>query len=104
MRQASIRSSPVVEPLMPILGSIRPIENPGSVASTMNAVIPASARANTTYVCATPAFVMNRFVPSSTQSSPSRRARVPRAWASEPAAGSVRAYAAIHSPLAQRGT
>ena len=48
IRQPSIRSSPVVEPLIPILGSIRPIENPGSVASTMNAVIPASARANTT--------------------------------------------------------
>ena len=38
----------MVEPLIPILGSIRPTENPGSVASTMKAVIPASARAKTT--------------------------------------------------------
>ena len=38
-----------------------------------------------------PAFVMKRFVPSSTQPSPSRRAVVRSAAASEPASGSVSA-------------
>src|SRR6185312_14139087 len=47
---------------------------------------------------------MKRLTPSSTQPSPSRRALVASAPASEPAPGSVRAYAAIHSPLAHFGT
>ena len=32
--------SPVVEPLMPIFGSIRPTSNPGVSASTTNAEMP----------------------------------------------------------------
>jgi len=63
--------SPVVEPLIPIFGSILPTSNPGASASTTNAEIPAcpaslSVFAKTTYTCATPAFVMNRLPPFST--------------------------------------
>ena len=47
--------------------------------------------ANTVYSFATPAFVMNRFDPSSTNPSPSRRAVVRIAAASEPEPASVRA-------------
>ena len=48
MRHESSRSSPVVDPLMPILGSIRPTAKPGSSASTMKAQMPSSDRAKTT--------------------------------------------------------
>ena len=40
MRQSSKWSSPVVEPLIPIFGSIRPTSKPGVPASTTNAEIP----------------------------------------------------------------
>ena len=40
MRQSSKKISPVVEPLMPIFGSIRPTAKPGASASTTNAEIP----------------------------------------------------------------
>src|SRR5579862_7909944 len=46
---------------------------------------------------------MNRLPPSTTYSSPSRRAVVRIAALSEPEPGSVSAYAASHSPLASRG-
>ena len=39
-RQPSKRSSPVVEPLIPIFGSIRPTSKPGVSASTTNAEMP----------------------------------------------------------------
>ena len=39
-RHAVKKTSPVVEPLMPIFGSIRPTSKPGASASTMNAEIP----------------------------------------------------------------
>lgn len=72
----------------------------------MNAVGPCSARASTVHTSATGPLVMNNFVPSSTQSSPSRRAVVRIAPASDPASGSVEAQAPIsepsHSPGSQR--
>ena len=40
MRQPSKKTSPVVEPLIPIFGSIRPTSNPGVSASTTKAEIP----------------------------------------------------------------
>ena len=40
MRQSSKNTSPVVEPLIPIFGSIRPTLNPGASASTTNALMP----------------------------------------------------------------
>ena len=40
MRQSLKKISPVVEPLIPIFGSIRPTSKPGALASTMNAEIP----------------------------------------------------------------
>ena len=39
-RQSVKKTSPVVEPLIPIFGSIRPTSKPGASASTMNAEIP----------------------------------------------------------------
>ena len=88
--------SPVVEPLMPIFGSIRPTSKPGVSASTTNAEIPewpasGSVFANTTYSPATPAFVMKRLPPLRTYASPSSRASVRIAAESEPEPGSVSA-------------
>ena len=40
MRMSLKKISPVVEPLMPIFGSIRPTSNPGVSASTTNAEMP----------------------------------------------------------------
>ena len=40
MRQLSKKTSPVVEPLIPSFGSIRPTENPGASASTTKQEIP----------------------------------------------------------------
>ena len=51
-----------------------------------------------------PALVMNCFDPSITHSSPSRRARVRVAPASEPASGSVRPNAASRSPRQSAGS
>jgi hypothetical protein len=63
-----------------------------------------SVTANTTYACATPAFVIQFLAPSITQPSPSRLARVRIARGSDPASGSERVNAASHSPLARRGS
>ena len=40
MRQSVKKISPVVEPLIPIFGSIRPTSKPGASASTTNAEMP----------------------------------------------------------------
>ena len=40
MRQSLKKISPVVEPLMPIFGSMRPTSKPGVSASTTNAEMP----------------------------------------------------------------
>ncbi len=57
-------------------------------------------RANTTNRSAIGALVMNRFCPSMTQSSPSRRARVRSPAGFDPAPGSVSANEATTSPEA----
>src|SRR5919201_3412797 len=107
-RQPLKKISPVVEPLIPIFGSMRPTSNPGASAATTKALIPewsadGSVFANTVYTRATPAFVMNRLPPLSTYSSPSRTAVVRIAAESEPEPGSVSAYAPSHSPDASFG-
>ncbi len=88
---------------MPIFGSSRATANPGVSASTTKARDAGMARsgsvfAKTVYRLATPAFVMKRFDPSRTYSSPSRRAVVRIAALSEPEPDSVSAYAGNHSP------
>ena len=108
IRQPVNVSSPVVEPEMPIFGSSRATANPGASFSTTNAEMPGwpadgSVFAKTVYRCATPAFVMKRFEPSRTYSSPSRRAVVRMAAESEPDPASVSAYAQSHSPDASSG-
>ena len=108
MRAPSNVSSPVVEPAIPIFGSSRATSNPGVSASTTKAEIPVcpasgSVFANTVYSPATAALVMNRFEPSRTYSSPSRRAVVRIAAESEPEPASVRAYAVSISPEASEG-
>ena len=103
-------SSPVADACSPSFSSSRPTAKPGAVAGTMNALISAApssrvpVRAVTTYVPASPAFVMNRFAPSITHVPPSG----PSSWRavvrvppeSLPAPGSVSPYAPRTSPLA----
>ena len=89
-------TSRVGDPRIPILSSLRPNSTPGSSFITRNAETPferieGSFVAKTTYACETPAPVMNRFVPFSTQSSPSRSYRVVIAAGSDPAPASVSA-------------
>jgi hypothetical protein len=96
IRQSLKKISPVVEPLIPIFGSIRPTSKPGASASTTNAEMPlcspsGSVFAKATYAEATPAFVMKRLPPLRTHSSPSRRAVESMAAESEPEPGSVSA-------------
>ena len=72
-------------------------------ASTTNAVMPFLPRdlstvAKTTYRAASPAFVIQIFVPLSSYASPSRRADSDSAAASEPAPGSVSANAPSSRP------
>ncbi len=96
MRALSNTSSPVVDPEMPIFGSSRATSKPGVSASTTNAEMPecpasGSVFAKTVYTFATEAFVMKRFEPSRTYSSPTRRAVVRIAAESEPEPASVSA-------------
>ena len=85
-------------------------ERPGVPASTINDDTPAapafdgSVRAITMKIPASGALVMYRLVPFNTYQSPSRRAVLVRAPASEPESGSVRQNEAIRSPLASRRT
>ena len=108
-RTSSNVSSAVGEPRMPILCSTRGAAKPGLSVSTMNALIPfrppaaGSVRAKTVTTFATEPWVMNRFDPLRTYSSPLRAARIRFEATSEPAAASVRAKATSHSPLANRG-
>ena len=93
---------------MPIFDSSRATAKPGVSDSTTKAEIPSwpasgSVLAKTVYRLATPAFVMKRFEPSRTYSSPSRRAVVRIAAESEPEPDSVSAYAGSHSPEANFG-
>ena len=78
---------------MPSLRSLGPISKPGSSACTANAEMPlawrsGSVTAITVYHRDSPALVIQHFVPLSTYSSPSRRARVRIDAASEPASRS----------------
>ena len=78
MRQSLKKTSPVVEPLIPIFGSMRPTSKPGASASTTNAEMPLCPRQGRSSrrrrrASATPAFVMKRLPPFRTYSSPSRR-------------------------------
>ena len=86
-------SSQVGEPLMPILRSLGPTAKPGSSRWTTNAEMPlapfsGSVTAMTVYHSEMPALVIQALVPLSTQVSPSSRARVLIAAASEPASRS----------------
>ena len=81
------------EPLMPIFRSLGPTAKPGSSRWTTNAEMPlapfpGSVTAMTVYQAETPALVIQALVPLSTQVSPSCRARVFIAAASEPASRS----------------
>ena len=108
-RTSSRVSSAVSLARHPSLSRCLDAVNPGVPWSTTNAVIPRCldaaglVRARTTQNPPTDPWVMKVFVPSSTQSSPSRRAVVRRAAESLPLPGSVSAQAASHSPLAALG-
>ena len=102
-------SCPVGEPRIPILCSSRPTWNPGASASTTKHEIPrvpafGSVTANTVYASATPALVIQFFTPLSFQPPSTRSAVVRIAPGSDPASGSDNPNAAIHSPLANRGS
>ena len=83
-------------------------EKPGESVGTTNprTVSPslASVRAQTTATSATEPLVIHIFVPSRTQSSPSRRARVRMPAGLDPKSGSVRPKHPIASPAAIRGS
>src|SRR5699024_9818895 len=80
-----------------------PIETPAKSRSTTNAVIPSSVLANTRYTAATCAFVIHCFSPFRRNPSSFFLAVVFVANASEPAPGSVSAYAPILSPEVSLG-
>ena len=93
---------------MPIFGSSRATSKPGRARLDDERGDPGwpasgSVFAKTVYSPATLAFVMKRFEPSRTYSSPSRRAVVRIAAESEPEPASVSAYAASTSPEASIG-
>jgi hypothetical protein len=78
---------------------------PGVSFSTRNPpTSPASSRAHTTTTSANEAFPIHRLRPSSTHSSPSRRALVASDTESEPWSGSVSANAPIRSSRAIGGS
>ncbi len=108
-RTPSKASSAVGLPRMPILCSVRSTAKPGRSVSTMKHEIracrsaPGSVTANTVTRSATDPWLMKRFVPVITYSSPSATARVRMAAASEPASASVRAKAMSLRPVARSG-
>src|SRR6478672_8378167 len=109
MRQSSKYSSVVGEPLMPSFFSLAPTANPGSSLCTTNAEIPlapwsGSVAAITVYHVECPPLEIQHLAPLSTQSSPSRRARVRIAAASLPASRSESAYDADASPAPMLGS
>jgi hypothetical protein len=78
--------------------------NPAVSVGTRNPCTPVSVRAHTTARSAIDPLVIHIFVPSSTQSEPSRRARVRIPAGSEPKSGSVRPKQPMTSPLAIWGS
>ena len=100
MRTFSKYSSAVGEPLMPSFFSVFETPKPSSSACTMNAEMPpapfsGSVTAMTVYQVDLPPLVIHALPPLRIQSSPSWRARVRMAAASDPASRSDRAYEAI---------
>src|SRR6187200_2058338 len=94
---------------MPSLRSFGPTAKPGSSACTTNAEMPlaplsGSVTAITVYQVECPPLEIQHLAPLSTQSSPSRRARVRMEAASLPASRSDSAYDAIASPAPMLGS
>ena len=97
-RQSSSTISAVCEARIPSLSSFLPMRKPGVSLGTTNDACPrwprsGSTVATTTVTSAMPPLEMKTLVPSSTHSSPSRLAVVRSDLTSEPAWGSVTAYA-----------
>src|SRR5688572_2479552 len=91
-------TSVVFDARWPILFSLRPGLTPGVLASTTKQAMPlcfiaGSNVASTVYQLATPPFVIQRFWPSSTYSSPCFVTRVRMPATSLPASGSLQQYA-----------
>ena len=108
MRQSLKKSSPVVEPLIPIFGSIRPTSKPGVSASTTNAEMPRGPRRDRSSRTRRRARDTGaRDEALRRRSGRTRRPRAARSCASlrcrSPSPASVSAYAASHSPLASLG-
>ena len=79
-------------------------EKPGVSVGTRKPRMPSSVCAHTTATCAIEASPIQRLVPLSTQSPPSRRATVRSEAGSLPASGSVSAKQPTASPVAIRGS
>ena len=77
---------------------------PGVSVGTTKPRTPSSVTAHTTATSATPPLVIHILVPLSTQSSPSRRARVRMEEGSLPESGSVRPKQPMASPAAMAGS
>ena len=109
-RTPSITSSPVVEARSDILCLISTAENPAVSVGTTKPRTPAgsspvaSACAQTTATSATGPLVIHILRPVSTQSPPSRRARVCMSPGSEPRSGSVSPKQPTAVPAAIRGS
>jgi hypothetical protein len=103
-RTPSRISSLVTEARSDSFRSMFRVVKPGVPRGTTKPRTPSSARAHTTATSAKPPLVIHIFVPSSTQSSPSRRARVRIDPGSEPESGSVSPKQPIASPAAIRGS
>ena len=78
--------------------------NPGVLVGTRKPRIPSSVPAQTTATSATEPLVIHNLRPLSTQSEPSRRARVFMAPGSDPTSGSVRPKQPSSSPAAMPGS
>src|SRR6185312_990851 len=100
-------TSVVFDARWPILFSLRPALTPGVLASTTKHAMPlcfiaGSNVANTVYQLATPPFVIQRFWPFRTYSSPCLVTRVRMPATSLPASGSLQKYAQNVSYLVSR--
>ncbi len=102
-RTPSSTSSLVTEARRESLCLIAGAENPGVAVGTTKPRTPSSVCAQTTATSATDPLVIHILRPSSSQSVPSRRARVRIEAGSEPASGSVSPKQPIASPAAIGG-
>ena len=103
-RTPASTSSLLTDARSDILWWISGAENPGVSVGTTNPRIPSSVCAHTTATSAIEPLVIQSLPPSSTQSSPSRRARVRIEPGSEPWSASVSPKQPIASPAAIRGS